>query len=62
MKQNIYLTVALLFISAIFITGIILSSIDNTNPETQFSTLNKVGHYLIISGMALVLIIFLIYC
>jgi hypothetical protein len=62
MKGNIYMIIILIIVFAIFITGIILSSIDNNNPETEFSTLNKVGHYLIISGMALVLIIFLIYC
>jgi heme/copper-type cytochrome/quinol oxidase subunit 1 len=62
MKHNIVLIIILIIISAIFITGIILSSIDNNNPETEFSTLNKVGHYLMISGMGLVLLIFLIYC
>lgn len=51
---------SLLFI--IFILGIIFVSINNNDPEKEFSTLNNVGRYMIISGLAIVLIIFMIYC
>jgi hypothetical protein len=57
-----YLIIFIVLIFIIFVVGIILSSIDNEDPTVNYSTLNKVGHYLIIAGLSLVLILFLAYC
>lgn len=57
-----WLSVALVIILIIFVIGIIFSAIENTDPDTQFSTLNKIGHIMMVVGMGLVLLLFLIYC
>jgi hypothetical protein len=56
------LSVVLIIILIIFVIGIIFSAIENTDPDTQFSTLNKIGHIMMVVGMGLVLLLFLIYC
>jgi L-asparagine transporter-like permease len=57
-----WLTLALIIILIIFVIGIIFSTIENTDSDTQFSTLNKIGHIMMVVGMGLVLLLFLIYC